>query len=567
MSFKLALTSRRPTDLALRCSVLAKFTSFRCAWTPSLGFAAGILLRRHDDDEHPPLMPISLIPNPKPKSKPMPVEMDSKLSDSHSVVQVIQDALDLLPTEDWLADHRKHHQLILCLAPLGSRWLILEEDEGFDIIPGTIRLRFQSGVFVWDDARPDGTIPYGSLITDNATTIGGTFQLRGVPSTNDHTLFYTSLMTSALGMLPTIDIIRLIPVTEQPYKIPYYTALLRRLHDTPEDGNPEELSLGRQILEEFWKGFQAYMDKLAWRETRFCIHFFSHLTPAKLVGPESLTLLLQAFTTVLDEFEVSHGRAEHAALCAAEGLMIGDASLKAISPLSPSEIINALQTFIETTTNAKWVVQPTLKLHSSSVDVENADGLLDNALAVLKALDSVDFDAPCPRPYSEYPELNSVFFTPFTLPLEEESDAQVRREEWPEYFLRIFPDDISPDPNTPAGYTVRADLLAMVDIFEVNRKECARLLLGYLKWTLPGTFKPKPGAPLPEVELVVAHDWQLESTILETVLSALLLLPESSQKQVYYISKLSPQTVGSSTPTNGSPEAKVDILRASLTVA
>ncbi|THU99091.1 hypothetical protein K435DRAFT_659599, partial [Dendrothele bispora CBS 962.96] len=113
-----------------------------------------------------------------------------------------------------------------------------------------------------------------------------------------------------------------ISVTEQPYKIPYYTALLRRLHDTPEDGNPEELSLGRQILEEFWKGFQAYMDKLAWRETRFCIHFFSHLTPAKLVGPESLTLLLQAFTTVLDEFEVSHGRAEHAALCAAEGLMI-----------------------------------------------------------------------------------------------------------------------------------------------------------------------------------------------------------------------------------------------------
>ncbi|THU97405.1 hypothetical protein K435DRAFT_857625 [Dendrothele bispora CBS 962.96] len=90
----------------------------------------------------------------------------------------------------------------------------------------------------------------------------------------------------------------------------------------------------------------------------------------------------------------------------------------------------------------------------------------------------------------------------------------------------------------------------MVDIFEVNRKECARLLLEYPKWTLPGTLKPKPGAPPPEVELVVSHDWQLESTILETVLGALLLLPESSQKQVYYISlitgvcKLSPQTVG-----------------------
>jgi nuclear cap-binding protein subunit 1 len=32
--------------------------------------------------------------------------------------------------------------------------------------------------------------------------------------------------------------------------------------------------------------------------------------------------LLQSFTTVLDEFGVSHGRAKRAALCAAEGLMI-----------------------------------------------------------------------------------------------------------------------------------------------------------------------------------------------------------------------------------------------------
>ncbi|THU91140.1 hypothetical protein K435DRAFT_968320 [Dendrothele bispora CBS 962.96] len=54
MSFKLALTSRRPTDLALRCLVLAAFTLFGCSWTPSLEFVAGlwpgilrILLRRH----------------------------------------------------------------------------------------------------------------------------------------------------------------------------------------------------------------------------------------------------------------------------------------------------------------------------------------------------------------------------------------------------------------------------------------------------------------------------------------------------------------------------------------
>lgn len=61
---------------------------------------------------------------------------------------------------------------------------------------------------------------------------------------------------------------------------------------------------------------------------------------------------------------------------------------------------------------------------------------------------------------------------------------------------------------------MRSALLDILDIFEVNRKECARLLLEYPKWSLPGTFKPKPGAPS-EMEPVAGKDWQLESTVIE----------------------------------------------------
>lgn len=59
-------------------------------------------------------------------------------------------------------------------------------------------------------------------------------------------------------------------ITEQPYKIPYYTALLRLLHD-PEEATTGSSSLGKQVLEDFWKGFQAFLDKLAWREARLCV--------------------------------------------------------------------------------------------------------------------------------------------------------------------------------------------------------------------------------------------------------------------------------------------------------
>jgi nuclear cap-binding protein subunit 1 len=67
-------------------------------------------------------------------------------------------------------------------------------------------------------------------------------------------------------------------VTEQPYKIPFYAALLYHLSipTSNEDAGASEENttkppLGRLVLDDFWKGFQAYLDKLAWRETRLCV--------------------------------------------------------------------------------------------------------------------------------------------------------------------------------------------------------------------------------------------------------------------------------------------------------
>jgi len=117
-------------------------------------------------------------------------------------------------------------------------------------------------------------------------------------------------------------------------------------------------------------------------------------------------------------------------------------------------------------------------------------------------------------------------------------------------------------------------LLDIIEIFEVNRKECARLLIEYPKWTVKGTFKPRPGDPTEASDRIPlpGRDWQLESTLIEvllsimrvcyvsfifigiwpnqTVLGSQFLLPESPIKPVYYIAlitelcKLSPQTVG-----------------------
>ncbi|TFY82925.1 hypothetical protein EWM64_g1090 [Hericium alpestre] len=380
-----------------------------------------------------------------------------------------------------------------------------------------------------------------------------------------------------------------IGVTEQPYKIPYYAALLRILYDPPPSldeangsGDAEQPSLGRQVLDDFWKGFQSYLDKLAWREARLCIHFFAHLTVAKVITASSMLSLLQSFTAVLDEFGVSHGRAKRAALCAAEGLMrvrffltasmlwtdseqAGEA-LKEYSAASVIEMITGLQTYNESISSAKWLVQPLIRLHSKEVTAEHANEFLESAVSVLKTLDAADFSDTAsiyPQPYLDNPALATPFDLPSVLvppevieldglATDSGEDALVKKEEWPEYHLRLFDNDVTPDPATPAGYAIRSDLLDIIEIFEINRKECARLLIEYPKWTIPGTFRPAPQSPedVPGRVPIPGKDWQLESTVFEAIVGAQLFLADPPQKSIYYIAlitelcKLTPGTVG-----------------------
>ncbi|KAF8264305.1 MIF4G like-domain-containing protein [Lactarius quietus] len=387
------------------------------------------------------------------------------------------------------------------------------------------------------------------------------------------------LRSQELSSVPAIAEGFRLAVTEQPYKIPFYAALLYHLsipdsdtnHAVGEEDNVSagftKPSLGRLILDDFWKGFQAYLDKLAWRETRLCIHFFAHLTVTNLISPQSMLGLLQSFTAVLDEFGVSNGRAKRAARCAVEGLMRAGRVLKEHSAATVIEMIASVQTYNDSLGAAKWLVHPLANLQFPRIPVDHADEILDCAVSALKTLDLSDFvdvSGIFPQPYASMStstivpfDLPSVLVPPEVIELEVMStesseDAPIKKEEWPEYMLRLFDNDVTADPKSPAGYAVRSDIIDIVEIFEVNRKECARILVEYPKWTVEGTFKPRPGDPTdsPDCIPLAGRDWQLESTLIETILGAQFLLPESPAKPIYYtaliteLCKLSPPTVG-----------------------
>lgn len=106
--------------------------------------------------------------------------------------------------------------------------------------------------------------------------------------------------------------------------------------------------------------------------------------------------------------------------------------------------------------------------------------------------------------------------------------------------LKLFADDVVPQPDTPLGWTLRSLVLDMLNIFEVNRKESAKLLLSIRQFLPRGTFKQ------PEE---TSSTISLESLIISTILGTMFTLPKAPHDLIYYGSviaemcKLSPNTV------------------------
>lgn len=85
-------------------------------------------------------------------------------------------------------------------------------------------------------------------------------------------------------------------------------------------------------------------------------------------------------------------------------------------------------------------------------------------LRALEASDFMDVWSSVPQPYLEYPDLDPIVSTPFELPsilvppevieldglaTDAGEDAQVKKEEWPEYFFSLFDHTVRCEPSKP----------------------------------------------------------------------------------------------------------------------
>ncbi|KAF8341647.1 armadillo-type protein [Cantharellus anzutake] len=325
-------------------------------------------------------------------------------------------------------------------------------------------------------------------------------------------------------------------IIEQPYKTLYLAALLTLLSSKStaqtEGSNSDPAQV---VFDELCKSFQTTLDKLEWRQIRLYTHFFACLTLSKAVSPSSFLDLLQSFLVVLDEPGVSYERLHAAAACAGEGLMRAGPALYSFNPIAVDAIISTINSSGEPHAPQRTISRPILD--PNPLVLPEADVYLTSLVGALTSLRDKSFEAlpEClPQPHTLFPEPTKLLDIPPSLVPPEEIDFDravdeelKRKELMPAISIRMFGNDVTPDPSSPAGFMIRSGLSDVINIFEVNRKECARILLEMPRWFVWGTFRGK------------------SSNFVRAYLTA-----SSPQTIVYYFAlvtdlcKLSPQTVG-----------------------
>ncbi|WVN89018.1 uncharacterized protein L203_104234 [Cryptococcus depauperatus CBS 7841] len=377
-----------------------------------------------------------------------------------------------------------------------------------------------------------------------------------------------------------------ISVTQQPQKHGFYVGLLMALSKSSEppkqedsekrpelsdekkedddgkekDDKPQAVDdplHGKEVLDDLNRAFRGWVEGREWQNVRLCLQFFSHLVTVRLATSTSLLNVYETLLNVIDEVGGGGDRAERAVRAVGEGLIRSGSSLAELDVSRLEGLMSKIEVYIiGRRSESKALQNPFAPILPNGQEQEPYLDNPDNLLAALHAFQASNWNAPSILP-SYFPEIvpspSSTVPVPYELqeammpPEFYESDMdEVNSGEGQMGTLKLFADDIVPPPSTLEGWYLRSLVLDIVNIYEVNRKEAARILLDLRKYVPRDTFKPssQPADASPP-----SSSWSLESLVVSTLLNALLTFPKAHCKLIYYgsviteLCKVSPNTV------------------------
>ncbi|KNZ45371.1 hypothetical protein VP01_819g2 [Puccinia sorghi] len=390
-----------------------------------------------------------------------------------------------------------------------------------------------------------------------------------------------------------------IAAAELPHKLPQLALLISFLsvppsRETAKIEDSPSPSIGVQIIRDLARAFQLHIDNRRWRSTRLYLHLFGHLHALSrpLVSSQSLLALLRAiFSATTDELTCTGARADECLRIVCEGLLRSnllkseDAEVKKevnelVESIRVHMVVNRRldRSLFHEADSLSQYIDPIEELVAALDGAPNVDILpaYDEAFGPLleQRIAAAGAESPYPKPFDlpivllppdvEEPDLEShppapqpdtLGNNPGPIPLDSKDRTNYLGVK---LYLKLFSDNTVPNRATANGVVLRTLVNDVIDIFEVNRKECAKILLELPRWVGRNTFKTRATANKPRTEEVdnspeepiEASEWILEHLLLESILTSVFAVPTPPiRPMVYYHSlivelcRLSPSTV------------------------
>ncbi|KAI5475967.1 nuclear cap-binding protein subunit 1 [Pseudohyphozyma bogoriensis] len=338
---------------------------------------------------------------------------------------------------------------------------------------------------------------------------------------------------------------------------------------TEEDTKSQPINVGKAVMEDLGMAIQGFVNEDKWRPARYCLLLLSSvssLIPAVL--PQStLLVMLAPFKAALSSAELSASKGDTIVR-----ILVETALRCAIT--EPGEIKDAVGAY-----HSGRRVDNEI-LGKEGVELEDR---LESLISVFSHEGPLYLPELFASPFADLPVKTSASeISPVELKAPEVSLEKIKTEEEVEetiplktasaglrgdegkgvdgvrFYMRLFDDETVPAPYDPAGYLLRSVINDIIQTYEVNRKEAARILLDLPKWLKPGTFKGKDAKKdedrrerekSTDGDDVKETKWVLEHMVVESILTSLFALPTSPLPSSYYhallteLCRLSPSTV------------------------
>ncbi|KAI8050587.1 MIF4G like-domain-containing protein [Syncephalis plumigaleata] len=320
-------------------------------------------------------------------------------------------------------------------------------------------------------------------------------------------------------------------ITELPMKSSVYATLVSVVNRRSPDTAELFVRMAADAL-------QQALNRANWRQVKLLVIYAN---------------LLRCFTAVLEEPQVRRARADCMAYILMDALVYSALELKKRA----SNELDALLSFLDVYMQARQQQQQTLPINVLKVFRDEVSPYPQNEVISLlwqqlNQLRGDNWELPMlPKVYTMMEDLliNNRQHSLPTINIPE--DKQTTKYPGVKVEFQLFIDNLTPESiiSVPATTSIARHVLRdmisdILELYEVNRKECLKYLMVLREYFQPATFNKGLGkatpsgendgdTAMPEVTSDVGG-WQIEAIITEVILGKLFELPAPEQKLVYY---------------------------------